>query len=111
MVGDDVGGVCDIEQIQRPAMDWARQTIAFALAIREEEIGQPLNAMQITDLATGEAQTTAQELWRAALQECGLQFEPGRIATLFARQVLNWAAKHRSPLNGDSESSGRLPPR
>jgi hypothetical protein len=55
MVGDDVGGVRDIEQIQGPAMDWARQTIAFAPALREEEIGQPLNNTQIAELASGEA--------------------------------------------------------
>jgi hypothetical protein len=111
MVGDDIGSVRDIEQIQGPAMDWARQTIAFALAIREEEIGQPLNTTQLAELASGEAQTTAQELWRAALQECGLQFEPWRVATLFARQVLDWAANHRSSLNADSDASGRRLPR
>jgi hypothetical protein len=110
MVGDDIGSVRDIEEIHRPPMDWARQTIAFALAIREEELGQPLDDTQIAELASGEAQATAQALWRSALQECGRQFEPERVATLFARQVLDWAAKHRSPLDADPGSSDRRPP-
>jgi hypothetical protein len=79
-----------------PAMNWARQTIALTISVRAAESGQPLTYQQIDDLASGEAQTTAQELWRAALEECGQRFEPGLVATMFARQVLDWTARYRS---------------
>jgi hypothetical protein len=89
-------GPRNIEDIQGPAMDWARQTIALAISVHAAETSQPLTYQGIDDLASGEAQTTAQELWRAALEECGRQFEPGMAATMFARQVLDWTTQYRS---------------
>src|SRR4029079_1207626 len=87
----------ELDKIQGPAMAWARQTISFALSIRSEDVGRPLDAQQIANLGTGEAEAVAQELWRAALQECGSRLDAGRIQTLLSRQVFSWAGKHRTP--------------
>jgi hypothetical protein len=89
------GEARNIEEIQVLAMDWARQTIALTISVRRAEMGEPLDYQQIENLASGEAHATAQKLWRAALEECGQPFEPGLVATLFARQVLDWAGDYR----------------
>jgi hypothetical protein len=80
------------EEARMRTANWGRQTIAFAISLRAEDDGQPLDDPRQVRHASTAMDKVAAELWDEASRESGGQTE---IVMRFARKVLDWIADHR----------------
>ena len=75
---------------------WGRQTIAFAMSLRAQAIGKPIDDPGRAGSAGKQVHAIAQELWEAAHADCKQPVQHNEIAMKFAKRVLDWAAEHRA---------------
>ena len=80
------------EEARIRTANWGRQTIAFAISLRAEDDGQPLNDPRQVHHASSAMDRVAAELWDEAARECAARSE---IVMRFARKVLDWVEDHR----------------
>ena len=73
-------------------MNWARNTIGWAIAIRAEADGSPLGSEQAVATATGDAWELAEKLWMTTVRELGSHLSPASGRFYFSKRVLEWSA-------------------
>ena len=72
---------------------WARQTVLFAIGLRAEADGSPLDQQAQLRHAGSATQKIVDELWAEVYRECP---DADRFVMQFARRVLDWAQDHRA---------------
>ena len=77
---------------QKLVASWGRQTIAFAISIKAQDGGEPLDDPTQVKYAGTATDKVASELWQQAANECEQQSE---FVMRFATKVLDWVADHR----------------
>jgi hypothetical protein len=80
------------DDLQKRLATWARQTIAFAICLKAQADGKPVDdAMQVGQ--AGEAvERTASELWADTAKECP---QRAPFTMTFARKVLDRVEDHQ----------------
>jgi hypothetical protein len=78
--------------LDRQLIGWGRQTIAYALSIRAQDDGQPLETPAQVQHAQKATDKVTAELWDEARKDCKL---PGQLMIRFTRAVLDWVEEHR----------------
>ncbi len=73
---------------------WGRQTVAFALSVKAQKIGKPIDCDARAMAAGKETDATSQELWDAALNECKKPVKPEEMTMKFAEKVFDWVNGH-----------------
>jgi hypothetical protein len=73
---------------------WGRQTVAFAMSLRAQRIGKPIDGPQRVIVAGKEANAVAQDLWESALKECNQPVQPQQMLMKFTAKVFDWVIKH-----------------
>ena len=86
------------EEAQQYIVNWAKQTIAFAMSIRAERLGKPIDEdPELVALAAKEARELVKDLWREAFEAAP---QPPAIEKVtwrpFVRKVFDWANDHLS---------------
>ena len=73
---------------------WGRQTIAFAMSLRAERVGNAIDSPNRVTAAGKEANAIAQELWESASKECDRPVQPSQMTMKFAAKVFDWVISH-----------------
>jgi len=76
---------------------WAKQSIAFALILRAEEAGKPIDSSQLATWAGKEADSRTDELWETSVGECGANAAFSLFVMTYARNVYDWCYSHMNP--------------
>ena len=73
-------------------MRWARNSICWALAIKAEMEGRPLEAIEDAEAAHAQAFEIASQLWIEAMEDLGPDLTPSSADCAFTRKVTDWCA-------------------
>jgi len=73
---------------------WGRQTIAFAMSLRAERVGKPIDDPVRVAAANKEVNILAQDLWESALKECNQPVKPPEMTMKFTAKVFDWVLNH-----------------
>ena len=73
---------------------WARQTIAFAIAIRADEFGRKIEDPESRRLIATGAMDEAADLWLAAVEESPSDADASAILMEYSRKVFHWCDRH-----------------
>lgn len=84
----------EIKKLMEHLGYWGRQTVAFAISIKAQKIGKPINGDARAMAAGKEIHATSQELWEAALNECKKPVKPEEMTMKFAEKVFDWVKQH-----------------
>ena len=76
---------------------WAKQSVAFALSLRAEEAGKPINSPELSTWANKEAVSRTDELWEKSVGECGANPAFSLVGITFAQNVFDWCYSHMNP--------------
>jgi hypothetical protein len=80
----------DREQLGNVAA-WARQTIAFAISVKNSATTNSLADPNVCRLAAQEAEHLTNDIWEVTAKECDTLPE---AAIVYAEKVFNWSYKH-----------------
>jgi hypothetical protein len=83
-----------MDELQRHLSSWGRQTIAFAMSVRAQEIAKPIDGEDRVRQAAVEAGNVAQDLWTETLKKLGPTSALEKFTSEFARAVLAWSTEH-----------------
>ena len=84
----------EIQKLMEHLGSWGRQTVAFAMSIKAQKIGKPIEGEDRAMAAGKEIHATSQELWEAALKECKQPVKSEEMTMKFAEKVFDWVNKH-----------------
>ena len=73
---------------------WGLQTIMFAMSIRSNRIGKPIDGIGRVGAASKEANATAKELWESSLEECSKPVKAPEMIMKFTSRVFEWSIDH-----------------
>ena len=81
-------------EAEEAATNWARQTIAFAISIRADELGRKIDDPEFRRrIATG-AIDEAADLWLAAVEEAPSDADASALLLEYSRKVFQWCDRH-----------------
>jgi hypothetical protein len=75
---------------QKQLGSWIRQTVAHAMSQRALQLGKDLGNETAVRAAMIEAGSTAQDIWSAALQECGDNPSAPKFLNIVVRRTFDW---------------------
>jgi hypothetical protein len=84
-----------MSNVPQEVSNWAMQSIIFAICLRAEAEGVPVNSEDRILACKQEADDVARKLWESAMSECS---EPVRLSEQtmkFADKVFAWCSEHR----------------
>jgi hypothetical protein len=70
------------------------QTVAFAMSVRAERIGNPIDASNRVLAAGKETSAIAKDLWEIAIKECDQPVQPSQMTMKFATKIFDWVTQH-----------------
>ena len=74
--------------------NWARQTIAFAIAIRADELGRKIEDPERRRLIATGAMDEAADLWLATMEEAPSDADAATLLLEYSRKVIHWCDRH-----------------
>jgi len=89
-----MSGKNELEKAMAHIGSWGRQTIAFAMSLRAERVGNPIDGTNRVAAASKEANSLAQELWESAFKECSQPVQPSEMTMKFTAKVFDWVVDH-----------------
>lgn len=91
-----MSGKIELEKAMAHMGSWGRQTIAFAMSLRAERVGNPINGPDRVTAAGKEANALAQDLWESTFKECSKPAQPSEMTMKFTAKVFDWVVNHLS---------------
>jgi hypothetical protein len=73
---------------------WGRQTIAYAMSLKDERSGKKIDDPAAVTATNKEARVIAKGLWDSAFKECGQTVQPLKLMMTFAAKVFEWVKNH-----------------
>jgi hypothetical protein len=73
---------------------WARQTIVFAITIRDDDTSKNVRDPEVVKRAGREAQYLTNELWKKAAKDFGSNSPIGELSLAYARLVFDWCHQY-----------------
>lgn len=89
-----MSGKSELQKAMGHIGSWGRQTIAFAMSLRAERVGNAIDGPDRVAAASKEANAIAQELWESAFKECDQPVQPPQMTMKFAAKVFDWVISH-----------------
>lgn len=83
------------------ATDWARQSLAFAMSIRDTDTAQQIDDDQSVQRMLNEAQRLTDDLWVSSRNACPEDAALPVVLTAYSRTVFDWCYKHMHYESGE----------